>query len=123
MWQILNNQVFPCVKNWSKPFHNVPGLNWGLHNVSDFELKKNSNSEVLVTERCEMTIFAFKLLERVRIWKVFFLQRVIIWNKFLLNASFWMGKKEWSVCEMKNLEFSEILNSLSYNVSDFETKR
>ena len=34
-----------------------------------------------------------------------------------------MGKKEWSGCEMKNLEFLEILNSLSYNVSDFETKR
>ena len=34
-----------------------------------------------------------------------------------------MGKKEWSGYDMKNLELSEILNSISYNVSDFETRR
>ena len=36
-----------------------------------FELKKESISEVMVRKICEMSIFAFKLLERVRIWKVY----------------------------------------------------
>ena len=33
---------------------------------------KNSNSEVLASENCQTSSFAFKFLERVRNWKVYF---------------------------------------------------
>ena len=122
MEQILKNQISVCIQNWSKTINNVPDFNWGLHNVSDFELKKNRSARFLVKEIRKTSIFDFKLLERVRIWKVYFLQRVLIWKKILLNANFWFGKKECLGCEMKNLDFSEILNSMSYNISDFEPK-
>ena len=40
MEHILENQICLCVESWRKVLPNVPELNWGLHNVSDFELEK-----------------------------------------------------------------------------------
>ena len=93
MEQILKNQISLCVQNWSKTINNVPDLDWGLHNVSDFELKKNRSVRFLVREICKTSLFDFKLLERVRIWKVYFLQRVIIWKKFFSMPVFDLAKK------------------------------
>ena len=64
----LKNNI---VKEFEKPSSSM--CQKRKQNISQrnrFELKKESNSEVLVRKICEMSIFAFKLLERVRIWKV-----------------------------------------------------
>ena len=65
--QILKNQTFLCVKNWSKTFNNVPDVNLGLHSVSALELKKESNGRILVRETSDTPVFDFKLFERVRL--------------------------------------------------------
>ena len=120
--QITNQKIINVPDSDCKNYLSVKNSTTTFYDVPDFELKKKSNGENLVKENCNTSTFAFKLLERVRIWEVYFLQRVRIWNKLLLNARFWIDMKEWSASEMKFLEFSEILNSISYNVSDFETK-
>ena len=84
---------------------------------------KKTDGEVFVSENCETSDCNFKHLERVRNLKnICFPQRVRIWNKILCNANLWVGKTERRGWEMKNIEFPAILNSISYNVSDFENK-
>ena len=42
MERTFKNQNFPCAKNWSKTFHNVPDMNWCLQKLSDSEFNKKN---------------------------------------------------------------------------------